>query len=188
MSGAQLLGLHHIVNFHPEALPGAEIVLHLLLSVAHYHCQAAKSLRIYGDLYRFIPALVAAQGFRVDEIEVKHHPRKYGKSRYGLERMPRGFFDLLTVLFLTQYARRPLHLFGGIGAGLGIAGFASLLYLSVLWFLGERPIGTRPLFMGGILLLLLGAQILGLGLVGELITHSSFQAGDQYIVEEELNP
>lgn len=151
-----------------------------------YRSEVVKNLRIYGELHRFIPALASARGFRVAEIEVRHHPRQYGRSRYGLSRVPRGFFDLLTVLFLTQYQRRPLHLFGGIGISTAFLGFCALFYLTVLWFLGERPIGTRPLFMGGVMLLLLGAQLLSLGLVGELISHISFRPGEQYIVDQEL--
>ncbi len=151
-----------------------------------YRREVAKSLRIYGDLHRFIPALAGAQGFTVSEVPVRHHARRYGKSKYGLSRMPRGFFDLLTVLFITQYARRPLHLFGGIGVSLGSIGFVALLYLTIIWFIpGHGPIGTRPLFMGGIMLMILGAQLLSLGLVGELITHNSFRASDQYAVEED---
>ncbi len=151
-----------------------------------YRKEVVSSLVLYGELHRFIPALASARGFSVSEIEVKHHPRKYGRSRYGLERMPRGFFDLLTVLFLTQYARRPLHLFGGAGALLGLLGFAALLYLTAIWFMGIRPIGTRPLFMGGILLLLLGAQLFSLGLIGELIANITHRPGEQYVVTEEL--
>jgi glycosyltransferase involved in cell wall biosynthesis len=148
--------------------------------------EVIESLRIYGELHRFIPALASARGFKVTEIAVKHHPRIHGRSKYGLERAL-FFFDLLTVLFLTQYAKRPLRLFGGIGTSLALLGGAALAYLTALWFMGVRPIGTRPMFLGGIMLLLLGAQLLSLGLVGELITHISSRSGDQYIVEEELN-
>ena len=150
-----------------------------------YRREVTEGIRLYGDLHRFIPALAAARGFKVAEVPVRHHPRVHGRSRYGLERVPRGMFDLLTVIFLTQYARRPLHLFGGVGLGLGFLGFVALLYLTVLWFMGLGPIGTRPLFMGGIMLLLLGAQLLSLGLVGELITNLTYRPGEQYIVSEE---
>lgn len=148
--------------------------------------EVIEPLRLYGELHRFIPALAAAHGFKVSEIEVNHRPRKHGRSRYGIERVPRGLFDMMTVLFLTQYAKRPLHLFGGIGAVLAVLGGAALSYLTVLWFLGERPIGTRPLFMGGIMLLLLGAQLFSIGLVGELITNLTHRPGESYIVSEEL--
>lgn len=150
-----------------------------------YRREVIQNLRIYGDLHRFIPALAAARGFTVTELPVQHHPRRFGHSKFGLSRV-RSVFDLLTVLFLTQYARRPLHLFGGIGLSLAGMGGLALLYLTVLWFQGLRPIGTRPLFMGGIMLLLLGAQLLSLGLVGELVTHLSHRPADQSIVEEEL--
>jgi glycosyltransferase involved in cell wall biosynthesis len=152
-----------------------------------YRKEVAGSLKLYGDLHRFIPAMAAARGFLIKEIPVKHNPRKYGKSKYGMERLSRGFFDLLTVLFLTQYARRPLHLFGATGVFFGSLGFIALSYLSVLWLMGLGPIGTRPLFMGGVMLMLLGAQLLSLGLVGELITNMSFKSGEQYIVMEEKN-
>lgn len=151
-----------------------------------YRRQVVKNLRLYGDLHRFIPVLAAARGFTVTEIPVRHHARRFGASKYGLGRLPRGFFDLLTALFITQYARRPLHLFGGIGATLASIGFVFLSYLSVLWLMGEGPIGTRPLFLGGIMLMLLGAQLLSIGLVGELITHLAYRPGEQYLVREEL--
>ena len=96
---------------------------------------------IYGDLFRFIPALAAWQGFRVTEVPVKHHARKYGNSRYGLERILRGFFDLLSVLFLTRYSKKPMHLFGLIGLLLGGLGFVIERYLTVLWF--ARPQDRR---------------------------------------------
>jgi hypothetical protein len=149
-----------------------------------YRREVLENLRVYGELYRFIPAIVGAKGYKVSEIVVRHHPRKYGKSKYGLERVPRGFFDLLTVMFLNQYARRPLHLFGGLGAVSFLTGFAALLYCTVLWFMGEGPIGTRPLFLGGIMLLLLGAQVMTLGLIGELILHLSAKPDDQYVIKE----
>ncbi len=151
-----------------------------------YRKEVIKSLTLYGELHRFIPALAAARGYVVEEIVVEHHARKHGRSRYGIERVPRGFFDLLTVLFLTSYAKRPLHLFGGIGMIMAALGSVALGYLTVLWFLGLGPIGTRPLFMGGIMLLLLGAQLLSIGLIGELITNISARPGDNYIVEQEL--
>jgi glycosyltransferase involved in cell wall biosynthesis len=150
-----------------------------------YRRMVIEQLALYGDLHRFVPALAAARGFTVAEIPVHHRARPYGQSRYGLERLPRGFFDLLTVLFLTAYARRPLHLFGGMGLGFAGLGFLALAYLSVLWFLDLGPIGTRPLFMGGIMLMILGAQLLSLGLVGELITNLATKPRDHYVVAEE---
>jgi len=174
-----------VANLVTSALSGVRIH-DMNCGFKAYRREVVKNVRIYGDLHRFIPALAGARGFTVTEIPVRHHARKYGKSKYGISRMPRGFFDLLTVLFITQYARRPLHLFGGIGVTLGLLGFVALLYLTIIWFIpGHGPIGTRPLFMGGIMLMILGAQLLSLGLVGELITHNSFRGSDQYAVEED---
>jgi len=149
--------------------------------------EALAGVELYGELHRYLAVLIAHRGYKTGEIEVLHHARSSGKSKYGMERIPRGFFDLLTIIFLTQYAYRPLHLFGGIGFGLGFLGFCALVYLTVLWFLGQRPIGTRPLFMGGIMLLLLGAQLLSLGLIGELFLKLNIRSEPPYIIKRVIN-
>lgn len=134
-----------------------------------YRREAVEGLDLYGELHRYIPVLVHGRGFRVGELPVTHHARKWGQSKYGVERMARGFFDLMTVILLTRYRRRPLHLFGWAGLLLSTAGVLCLAYLTVLWFLGLGPIGTRPLFFLGILLLMLGVQLVSTGLLGEMI-------------------
>jgi glycosyltransferase involved in cell wall biosynthesis len=130
--------------------------------------EVLQSIPIYGDLFRFIPVLAAWQGFRVGEVPVTHHARKHGRSRYGLERILRGIFDLMSVVFLTRYSRKPMHLFGLIGMILAIAGFAICTYMTVIWFQGEA-IGTRPLLMLGVLCILLGIQFFSTGLIGEFM-------------------
>jgi len=134
-------------------------------------------LKLHGELHRFIPALASWRGFRVAEIEVAHHPRRYGRSKYGMERIPRGFFDLLTVIMLTRYTTKPLHLFGLLGFFLGLAGLLIIGYLSVGWFLGKW-IGTRPLFLIGAMLVIAGIQLVSFGLVAEMIVYSSTSQGD----------
>ena len=134
-------------------------------------------LRLHGELHRFIPALASWRGFGVAEIEVEHHPRRYGRSKYGMERIPWGFFDLLTVIMLTRYTTKPLHLFGLLGLFLGFAGFAIIGYLSLGWFLGKW-IGTRPLFLVGALLMIAGIQLVSFGLVAEMIVYSSAAQSD----------
>jgi len=148
--------------------------------------EAVSGVALYGELHRYLAVMVAFRGFKVGEMEVEHHPRRFGKSKYGISRIPRGFFDLLTVLFITQYAYRPLHLFGGFGSALGFLGFAGLCYLTTLWFLGQRPIGTRPLFIGSVMLLLLGAQLLSLGLIGELLLKLNVRQDRPYIIKRRL--
>jgi glycosyltransferase involved in cell wall biosynthesis len=134
-----------------------------------YRAEVVRGMPLYGELHRFIPVLAHYRGFRVAELPVNHRPRKHGRSRYGLERYLRGFFDLLTVTFMGRYRHRPLHLFGGLGLALGVAGFLICLYLTVLWFAGHA-IGHRPLLTLGVLLVVVGMQFLSLGLIGEMIT------------------
>jgi glycosyltransferase involved in cell wall biosynthesis len=134
-----------------------------------YRAEVLRGMRIYGELHRFIPVLASYRGFRVAEIPVNHRTRRHGRSRYGPERYVRGFFDLLSVTFTGRYRHRPLHLFGGLGLLIGALGFLVLLYLSVLWTWGEG-IGHRPLLTLGVLLVVVGIQLVSLGLLSELIT------------------
>jgi glycosyltransferase involved in cell wall biosynthesis len=134
-----------------------------------YREEVLRGLRLYGELHRFIPVLAAYRGFRIAEIPVNHRPRAHGRSRYGLNRYLRGFFDLLSVTFMGRYRHRPLHLFGGVGLLMGFAGFLVLAYLTVIK-IGGAGIGHRPLLTLGVLLLVVGVQLVSLGLLSELIT------------------
>jgi glycosyltransferase involved in cell wall biosynthesis len=134
-----------------------------------YRREVIGSIPIYGDLFRFIPVLANWQGFTVGEVPVKHHARKHGRSRYGLERILRGLFDLLSVTFLTRYSRKPMHLFGVAGLLSTFAGIAISVFLTVRWFQGYS-IGQRPLLLLGVLLIVLGVQFFSLGLIGEFLT------------------
>lgn len=142
-----------------------------------YRRAVIDELRLYGELHRFIPALAKWRGFRIAEIEVEHHPRKYGRSRYGAERIPRGFFDLLTVLMLTRYTTRPLHLFGLFGMVVGFVGSGIVAYLSIGWLFGKWIAG-RPLFLMGVLMLIAGIQLVSFGLLAEMIVYGSNREGD----------
>ena len=134
-----------------------------------YRAEVVKGLALYGELHRFLPVLAYERGYRVAELPVNHRPREHGRSRYGLERYLRGFFDLITVTFMGRYRHRPLHLFGGLGLALGGIGFLVCVYLTVLWLSGSA-IGHRPLLTLGVLLVVVGMQFLSLGLIGEMIT------------------
>lgn len=151
-----------------------------------YRRVVTEQLELYGELHRFIPALAAWQGFRVCEIDVVHHPRRHGQSKYGWERMARGFFDLLTVLLLTRFSRRPLHLFGTVGLLFCLIGGMGLSYLTVLWFIGDRPIGTRPLLILSVMLVITGVQLVGIGLVSEMLTRLEHRAGNLYAIQRVL--
>lgn len=133
-----------------------------------YRREVTSSIDLYGDLYRFIPILVASQGFRVTEIPVQHNPREHGQSKYGLRLS--GVFDLISLSLITNYRWRPLHFFGQWGAILFFIGGLILGYLAVLHFLGQT-IGDRPLLSFGVLFVLTGLQLLFTGLLGDLILH-----------------
>jgi len=143
-----------------------------------YRAEVLRDVRVYGELHRFIPALAAWSRYRVGEIPVEHHPRRFGHSKFGVSRFFRGLMDLLTVTFLLKYDRKPLHFFGWLGGlsflgGLGICG-----YLTAIWFAGAS-IGHRPLLTLGVLLIVIGVQTLATGLLAELIVHVN-EAGRPY--------
>jgi glycosyltransferase involved in cell wall biosynthesis len=143
-----------------------------------YRRAVVEGLDLYGELHRYIPVLAHAKGFRVGEIAVRHHARCYGKSKYSFERFLRGAFDLITILFLSSFQRRPLHLFGLIGLVFTLAGFAIDAYLSMLWFMGKIHLGQRPLLLFGALLIMLGIQILIFGLLAEMITAATYRRSE----------
>jgi glycosyltransferase involved in cell wall biosynthesis len=137
-----------------------------------YTKEAAKSVNLYGGMYRFIPLLVAEKGFEVTEIPVVHEKRQFGKSKYGFSKIFRDVPDMFTILFLSKYAKRPLHFFGFVGGIISAIGFLIMIYLSILHFMGQR-IGDRPLLIFGMLLMLAGLQLLFTGLLADLILHIS---------------
>ncbi len=150
-----------------------------------YRREVVEDVRIYGELHRYVPVLAKREGYvRITEIAVKHHARKYGYSKFGLSRFLKGFLDLVTVMFLSRYIKRPLHLFGSVGFLVLAVGLGINLYLSVNWFLGV-PLGNRPLLFLGVLLVLAGIQIISTGLIGELITHH-FHKQEQHSIRERL--
>lgn len=150
-----------------------------------YRKAAAQSLQVYGELHRYMPVLAHWNGFSVTEIEVKHHPRMYGKTKFGISRFFKGFVDLLTVVFLTRYIKRPMHLFGFLGAFTMLAGFAVSGYLTWEWLNGQ-PLSNRPMLFLGMLLIIVGTQFFSTGLMGELMVHN-FQNDSEYKVKDQSN-
>jgi hypothetical protein len=150
-----------------------------------YRRELVEELALYGELHRYIPAIANWKGFRVGEVQVGHHPRMHGVSKFGSERYLRGLFDLLTVIMLTKYPEKPLHFFGLLGTILSLSGLAINLYMAILRISGKW-ISNRPLLLLGILLLILGVQFIFFGLMGELIVFSS-QREKSYTVKEQLD-
>ena len=151
-----------------------------------YRREVVEELRLYGELHRFIPALAAWRGFRVAEVPVHHRARRHGRSKFGSARLWRGFLDLLTVLFLTRYTRRPLHLFGGLGLIAWTVGFAVNAYLTGIWLSGAQPIGTRPLLAFGVLSMLVGVQFFAVGLLSELVLSYQTRSTDDVSIRRRL--
>jgi glycosyltransferase involved in cell wall biosynthesis len=137
-----------------------------------YRRDVTDAIRVYGELHRFIPALAAWEGFRVDEVPVKHYKRKYGHSKYGARRFLNGFFDLITTMFVTRRALNPLHFFGRIAVLLFVVGLAPQLYFLVEWLMG-KGLHVRPVMLLGFVLIIVAIQILSIGLLAELITARS---------------
>lgn len=158
-----------------------------------YRAEVLREVGIYGELHRFVPALAHARGFRVGEMEVHHRPRVHGRSKYGVARFAKGFLDLLTVVFLTRFRQRPLHVLGGSGLLLSTLGFLGLLYLAGVWVanfwaVDPRPIGGRPLLSYSIALLIVGVQLFSLGILAELVTAYGIRKADTYSIAETIEP
>jgi len=146
--------------------------------------ELATSLELYGELHRYIPVLAEWSGFQVGEIDVVHHARLRGQTKFGRARFWRGFLDLMTVKFLTTWTARPFHLFGGIGVMLGVLGSALLAWMAVLRVTGHA-VGNRPALLGGVLLVVVAVQMISLGLIAELIVHLRRNANlDDATIEE----
>jgi glycosyltransferase involved in cell wall biosynthesis len=156
-----------------------------------FRAEVVKRMPLYGELHRFIPVIAHARGYRVVEMKVKHRPRRFGRSKYGVRRFFKGFLDLMTVTFLTGFAQRPLHLLGGIGLVAFLLGMIGLGYLTVCWVLnqlqveGYGPIGQRPLLIYSVAAVLLGFQMLAIGFLAELIIAMNIRTEHSYSIAEQ---
>jgi glycosyltransferase involved in cell wall biosynthesis len=149
-----------------------------------YRAEALETLNLYGELHRFVPALLQARGFKIRELVVQHHPRRFGKSKFGASRLVKGALDLMTVALTTRYAHRPGHIFGALGLLMMLIGGLCLTYLSCLWLIGAGPIGNRPLLFFGILLVLFGGQSVSTGLIAELVLARSISESSKYVIRD----
>jgi len=137
-----------------------------------YRREVVQNLNVYGELHRYVPVLAKWQGFTVTEIPVKHHPRRYGKTKFGISRFFKGFIDLITVSFATRYIKRPMHFFGFFGALAFLVGLVVNGYLTIEWLSG-KALSNRPMLFLGMLLIIVGVQFFSFGLLGEMLVHQS---------------
>jgi glycosyltransferase involved in cell wall biosynthesis len=161
-------------------------------SLKVFRSEVVKSLKLYGEMHRFLPAIASEQGVMIDEVVVNHRPRRHGRSKYGIGRTIRVVLDLLTVKFLLSYSTRPLQIFGLVGGGMGLAGvmitgwLASVRLMGIMGFMPDQSIGNRPLLLFGILLVFTGVQLVTLGLLAELQvrTYHESQNKPTYVIRE----
>jgi len=152
-----------------------------------YRKEVIKNVRLYGEMHRFIPAIANWYGASITEVETTHHERKYGKSKYGISRTIRVILDLITVKFLQSFATRPIHAFGPIGLALGAIGFIIALYLSFDKIILGHSIGSRPLLLLSVLLIILGVQILVMGLLAEVLARTYHESQGKPIYTVKLH-
>ena len=154
-----------------------------------YRAQVVGELQLRGGLYRYIPVMAHAKGYRCGEIEVEHRPRTHGRTKYGLGRLVTSILDLLTVLLIAGHATRPLRFLGVTGIAALLAGFAVNAYLAILWFAVPvaRSMGNRPLLLLGAILIVVGIQLTSMCLIGELVISRQATRGDAYSVAERLH-
>ena len=139
-----------------------------------YRNEVVKSVKVYGELHRYVPVLAAMEGYKITELAVKHHPREHGVSKYGFGRLFKGLFDLITVLFLGRFTVRPMHFFGMVGLLSFLAGFVVEIWMLILKFVLNESFGTHiAMLILGVLLLLLGVQLVSIGLIGEMLVYQS---------------
>lgn len=138
-------------------------------SLKAYRRDVVKNLRLYGEMHRFIPAVASWYGVRISEIETTHHPRLRGKSKYGISRTIRVLLDLITVKFLQSFSTRPMQFFGPMGLIFCLLGFCISFYLTLDKIIMGSNIGGRPLLLFGVLLIIVGVQFIGMGLLGEML-------------------
>lgn len=159
-------------------------------SLKAYRRDVIKNLKLYGEMHRFIPAVASWYGVRVAEVETTHYPRLRGKSKYGLSRTIKVILDLITVKFLQSFSTKPLQFFGPIGLFSGALGFLVSLYLSIEKIFLGKPLGGRPLLLLGVLLIIVGIQLIGMGLLGEMLVrvyHES-QRKPIYVIKKVIGP
>ncbi len=151
-----------------------------------YRNECVKGLDLYGETHRYIPAMLLWKGYRIGEVKVKHHPRKYGTTKYGLLRLGKGFLDLIVISFWQKYSVRPIHVFGGLGLGLGLSGVLLGGYMGMERLLFGRGLSDRPLFLLAILMVIIGVQFVVSGISADIMLKVYYGQNERrnYLIEK----
>jgi glycosyltransferase involved in cell wall biosynthesis len=157
-------------------------------SLKVFRAEVVKPMKLYGEMHRFLPAIASEFGVRIEEQVVAHHPRRHGRSNYGISRTIRVILDLLTVKFLISYRTRPVQIFGLLGLIMGLAGTVVLAWLAYVKYFQHEGIGDRPLLLFGILLIFTGVQLVTLGLLAEMQARTYHESQDKpvYVIRDIL--
>ena len=151
-----------------------------------YRNKVVKSIEVYGEMHRYIPILAKKAGFsHIGEKEVTHYPRKFGVSKYGWERLLKGYLDLVTVMFVSKYGRSPMYFFGGGGTLMFLVGFVAMVWIIVEKFTIARPLTNQPLFYLSLMAIVLGVVLFLAGFLGELINRNAPER-NHYFIDEEI--
>jgi glycosyltransferase involved in cell wall biosynthesis len=150
-----------------------------------YRKEVTKTLQVYGEMHRYLPALAHWEGFKVTEIPVEHHPRRFGKSKFGMSRFFKGFLDLMTIMFTSRFLKRPLHFFGTLGILVTLIGIGIDLWLVIDKYVNMVSMSNRPLTLFGVALIIVGVQSISLGLIGEMIVKNNVENAN-YSIKDKL--
>lgn len=182
-----------IFNFMVSWLTGVKLHDHNC-GMKCYRAEVFREIRLYGELHRFIPVLASSRGFKIGEIEIRHRPRQFGGSKYGVRRFLKGFLDLLTVKFLTSFSHRPQHVLGTTGLIFFVLGALGMTWLAITWIIRLfnedlfDPLHKRPLLLYSLGAILLGTQLLSMGFLAELLTAHNARHADEFSIAERIHP
>ena len=157
-------------------------------SLRAYRRECLKDMELYGEMHRYIPAMLSWKGYKIGEVRTNHRPRAHGKTKYGYQRLIKGFLDLILILFWQKYSMRPIHLLGGSGIFLAAIGVILGIYLGVDRLAFGVPLGDRPLFLLAILMIIVGIQFLVFGVLADIMVRIYYGQGGRkhYTIEEVL--
>jgi len=174
-----------IANWFRQLLTG-ESIHDSGCTLRAYTRESVASIELYGELHRYIPAILLWRGYRIGEIETNHRERRFGRTKYSWQRLTKGFLDLIVITFWQKYSARPMHIFGGLGLVMGGLGLFIALYLGMSRLIRGTGLTDRPLFLVGLVLLVVGVQFIGLGIIADILLKVYHGQGGRktYLVEK----